>query len=438
MQEPLSFRQGVSREKSRSRNGLSDNSSNFGKDSALRLSEMQLQGQKIRELERERLQTQQELRELKEELSGSVLRQRSMQDSDRGSPSPAVTEANMRSRGHELERELKAAQKKCEQMGIELKAGNAKREILERSLKEAEGQAKLYREKSEDAQQLHESYLKRAEFKESTTREQIRSLSEKLATSEAEKQRMIFEKNDLVTDFEEREKTLRAGLREKERLFQEERSKLQKKVDQLALLAADSQVATDQLTARSAELAAQLQAESLKAQQAEIGKQELAAELERAREEAAEERRKREDAEERIGASLEEEDDKKKLRRKIADLEQEIARQAKNNSQLDANSQRNLKRAEEAEAALKDKISAIKVLQRESETANKELDNLRKALEERERRLEEAAQARQRDGEKLEALLEEIKTVDRKWQEEMRSARRELKEKDSLVRNQSD
>lgn len=438
MQEPLSFRQGVSREKSRSRNGLSDNSSNFGKDSALRLSEMQLQGQKIRELERERLQTQQELRELKEELSGSVLRQRSMQDSDRGSPSPAVTEANMRSRGHELERELKAAQKKCEQMGIELKAGNAKREILERSLKEAEGQAKLYREKSEDAQQLHESYLKRAEFKESTTREQIRSLSEKLATSEAEKQRMIFEKNDLVTDFEEREKTLRAGLREKERLFQEERSKLQKKVDQLALLAADSQVATDQLTARSAELAAQLQAESLKAQQAEIGKQELAAELERAREEAAEERRKREDAEERIGASLEEEDDKKKLRRKIADLEQEIARQAKNNSQLDANSQRNLKRAEEAETALKDKISAIKVLQRESETANKELDNLRKALEERDRRLEEAAQARQRDGEKLEALLEEIKTVDRKWQEEMRSARRELKEKDSLVRNQSD
>jgi hypothetical protein len=104
MQEPLSFRQGISREKSRSKNGLSDNSSNFGKDSALRISEMQLQGQKIRELERERLQAQQELKELKEELNGSALRQRSMQESDRGSPSPAVTELNMRSRGHELER----------------------------------------------------------------------------------------------------------------------------------------------------------------------------------------------------------------------------------------------------------------------------------------------------------------------------------------------
>ena len=52
-------------------------------------------------------------------------------------------------------------------------------------------------------------------------------------------------------------------------------------------------------------------------------------------------------------------------------LEQEIARQAKNNSQLEANSQRNLKRAEEAETSLKEKVSAIKVLQRESETASK-------------------------------------------------------------------
>jgi hypothetical protein len=40
-----------------------------------------------------------------------------------------------------------------------------------------------------------------------------------------------------------------------------------------------------------------LQAESLKAQQAEIRKQELTADLEKAREEAAEEKRKREDAE---------------------------------------------------------------------------------------------------------------------------------------------
>jgi hypothetical protein len=61
---------------------------------------------------------------------------------------------------------------------------------------------------------------------------------------------MIFEKNDLVTEFEEREKTLRAGLREKERLFQEERNKLQKKVDQLNLLTTDSQIVTDQLNAK--------------------------------------------------------------------------------------------------------------------------------------------------------------------------------------------
>jgi hypothetical protein len=52
---------------------------------------------------------------------------------------------------------------------------------------------------------------------------------------------MIFEKNDLVTDFEEREKMLRLSIREKEKLFNEERNKLTKKAEQLAKDLADMQ-----------------------------------------------------------------------------------------------------------------------------------------------------------------------------------------------------
>lgn len=52
---------------------------------------------------------------------------------------------------------------------------------------------------------------------------------------------MIFEKNDLVTDFEEREKTLRLSIREKEKQFNEERNRLTKKGEQLAKNLTDMQ-----------------------------------------------------------------------------------------------------------------------------------------------------------------------------------------------------
>ncbi len=45
---------------------------------------------------------------------------------------------------------------------------------------------------------------------------------------------MIFEKNDLVNEFEEREKTLRLSMREKDKQSTEQRNRLTKKGDQLA------------------------------------------------------------------------------------------------------------------------------------------------------------------------------------------------------------
>lgn len=38
----------------------------------------------------------------------------------------------------------------------------------------------------------HENYVKRAEFKENAYKEQIKSLNEKFAASESEKQKLIF------------------------------------------------------------------------------------------------------------------------------------------------------------------------------------------------------------------------------------------------------
>jgi hypothetical protein len=52
---------------------------------------------------------------------------------------------------------------------------------------------------------------------------------------------MIYSKNDLVTEFEEREKTLRLSIREKEKQFTEEKNKLNKKNDQISKDLADLQ-----------------------------------------------------------------------------------------------------------------------------------------------------------------------------------------------------
>ena len=45
---------------------------------------------------------------------------------------------------------------------------------------------------------------------------------------------MIFQKNDLVNDFEEREKTLRLTMKEKQKQFNEEKNKLIKKNENLS------------------------------------------------------------------------------------------------------------------------------------------------------------------------------------------------------------
>lgn len=67
---------------------------------------------------------------------------------------------------------------------MDLKGTITKKEMLEKSLKEVETQAKLYKEKYEDIEQSVAHIQKRAEFKESSYKEQIKILTDKLTSSE--------------------------------------------------------------------------------------------------------------------------------------------------------------------------------------------------------------------------------------------------------------
>jgi hypothetical protein len=51
--------------------------------------------------------------------------------------------------------------------------------------------------------------------------------------SESEKQKMIYEKNNLVDSFEERERNLRLGFKEKEKTFTDEKNRLAKRLESL-------------------------------------------------------------------------------------------------------------------------------------------------------------------------------------------------------------
>ena len=54
---------------------------------------------------------------------------------------------------------------------------------MERSLKEVEGQLKMFKEKYEDSQISLENLQKRFDYKESSYKDQIKNLTEKLSAS---------------------------------------------------------------------------------------------------------------------------------------------------------------------------------------------------------------------------------------------------------------
>lgn len=64
---------------------------------------------------------------------------------------------------------------------------------------------------------MHENYVKRIEFKENAYKEQIKSLNDKYTSSESEKQRLLFEKNELINEYDERQKKDKLGSRDRER-----------------------------------------------------------------------------------------------------------------------------------------------------------------------------------------------------------------------------
>lgn len=74
-------------------------------------------------------------------------------------------------------------QKKYEQAVMDLKSTNSKKDIMERSLKEVEGQLKMFKEKYEDSQISLENLQKRFDYKESSYKDQIKNLTEKLSAS---------------------------------------------------------------------------------------------------------------------------------------------------------------------------------------------------------------------------------------------------------------
>jgi hypothetical protein len=81
----------------------------------------------------------------------------------------------------------------------------------------------------------------------------------------------------------------------------------------------------------------------------ELDKNNLAHEIGLLKDELSKEKLQRRQLEEALGSNQELEDEKKRFRKKIGELEQEIAIQLKNAGSAEASAQRHLKRCEELE-----------------------------------------------------------------------------------------
>lgn len=104
-------------------------------------------------------------------------------------------------------------------------------ECLEKANRELAGQLRECKERLEEMQQSAENAVKRGEIRESSGREQSRVLAEKLQQCESEKQRLVFEKNLSADEFEEREKKLREGFKQREKSLMEERAAALRRAD---------------------------------------------------------------------------------------------------------------------------------------------------------------------------------------------------------------
>ena len=205
---------------------------------------------------------------------------------------------------------------------------------------------RLWKEKAEDAQQQYDNHLKRSEFKDTSYKDQLRALSDKLASSENEKQRMMYEKNDSISQFEEIEKTLRLGLKEKEKQFAEEKARLTKRIDQLVKECDQAKTLGLDNETMYAELEGTLSSVQSRARHLEERLEESTISEQSLREQLTGERLRREELEERLQNGAEMEEDKKKLKKRIAEQEQEVTKLMKSIALLEAGQQRANTRAD--------------------------------------------------------------------------------------------
>lgn len=79
------------------------------------------------------------------------------------------------------------------------------------------------------------SSQKRLDLKENSYKEQLKKLNEKYTQSESERQKALFDYNNLLAQIETSEKRNQLSLREKEKLLTDEKNKLAKRLEQLTM-----------------------------------------------------------------------------------------------------------------------------------------------------------------------------------------------------------
>ena len=100
-------------------------------------------------------------------------------------------------------------------------------------IKELEAVKKRLEERLEDMNLETAALLKRIEFKESANKDQLKKMTDKYNQCEVERSKATQDYNNLLSQMEANQRKAQLATKERERLFSEEKSKLNKKIEQM-------------------------------------------------------------------------------------------------------------------------------------------------------------------------------------------------------------
>ena len=261
------------------------------------------------------------------------------------------------------------------------------------------------------------SLIKRIDFKESAHKDQMKKMTEKYNQCEGERQKATLDYNNLLSEMEANERKNQLATKERERVFYEEKSKLNKKVETL-----NKQLAT--IEEEMADKEALIRDLSQSGKRSELSEQEkgneisrLSIELEKYMEKYRKESDTRVSLEKDVEILKIAEEERNNYRKKFNETTQELSRFREKFERVSANCLQLESKVQEYEDTLKQKGSQKAEVEQKLSNLNKDFDNLKKTEERKYREAETLSVQNYSAGQKISELKNKLNQEKERYNE---------------------